>query len=83
MTEPIHTGSSEVSKGPSQRRRVLSVLPAGILAGVLVGLVGPWQLAVLSAWAVTAGAFVVRCWLRLSRFDEAETRAFATRALLR
>jgi uncharacterized membrane protein len=79
MTEPISTHGSEVLRGPSQRRRVLGVLPVGVVVGILIGLVAPWELAVLAAWAVTAGTFVVRVWARLSRFDEAETRAFATR----
>jgi uncharacterized membrane protein len=79
VTERTQAGGSQLSRGPSQRRRVFGVLPLGLFAGILVALISPWQLAVLTGWAVAAGAFLVRVWGRLSRFDEAETRAFATR----
>jgi len=78
-THSVKRAAAETAAEPSQRRRVLTVLPVGIVVGVLLAVTAPWQLAVVAAWALTAGAFVVRVWLRLSRFDEAETRALATR----
>ena len=75
----IRASDSQTSRGPSQRRRVITVLAVGLIAGVLVALVSPWQLAVLAGWVLGASTFLARVWTRVTSFDEAETRAFATR----
>ncbi len=53
-------------------------LAAGIPVGIAVAIVSAWELALLSAWCVTATAFVVSIWVRLNGADAATTRELAT-----
>jgi uncharacterized membrane protein len=64
---------------PSSRVRLITVVVLGSLAGGLVAALGPWQLAVLAGWDVSAATFIMWVWLSVGRFTPAETGAFATR----
>lgn len=64
---------------PSSRGRLITVVALGTLAGALMAALGPWQLAVLAGWDVSAVAFLTWVWLSVGRFTPAETSAFATR----
>jgi len=63
---------------PSQRRRVLTSGAIGLLCGLGVAIVAPWQLAVLAAWDVAAVIVFLRVWTRVGRFTPEQTRALAT-----
>jgi uncharacterized membrane protein len=62
----------------SQRRRVLISAAAGVVAGIGLAFVSPWQFAVLAAWDLVALLMLLRVWLRVSRFSPQETRSLAT-----
>ena len=64
--------------GQSQRRRVLTSGAAGVVAGLVVAIFGPWQLAVLVAWDVAALLMLLRVWPRVIGFTPRQTRALAT-----
>jgi uncharacterized membrane protein len=53
--------------------------PVGVLAGVLAGLAGSWQLAVLVGWDAAAIALVAPLWTFIPTFDAADTERVATR----
>jgi len=63
----------------SQRRRVLESGAVGLLVGVALVSVAPWQLAVLAGWDVVGALLLSRVWLRVGRFSADETKDFATR----
>jgi uncharacterized membrane protein len=63
----------------SQRRRVLESAAAGLVVGVALAWVAPWQLAVLTGWDAVAVIVLLRVWLRVSRFSADQTKEFATR----
>jgi uncharacterized membrane protein len=66
--------------GPeSLRRRVMSSVLIGLVAGLVSALFAPWQLAVLIGWGVVAALVVSRVWLRLRTFTPDQTRELATR----
>ena len=57
-------------------------LGAGVVVGLVLGLVVAWPSvlsAALAAWAATAGMFVAWTWLAIGTMDPEETRAHATR----
>ena len=63
----------------SARTRVLAALVLGTIAGVVAGLLLPWQAAILIAWDITAGVIVLWVYATASRFSAADTRAYAKR----
>ena len=63
----------------SQRRRVLGSAAVGLLVGLAVASVAPWQLAVLAGWDIAAVLVLSRVWFRVGRFSADQTRQFATR----
>jgi uncharacterized membrane protein len=65
--------------GQSQRRRVLGSAAVGLLIGIGLAWVAPWQLAVLAGWDVVAVLVLSRVWLRVGRFSADQTKEFATR----
>jgi uncharacterized membrane protein len=64
---------------PSERVRVLVCSAAGAVALFVSTLWGPWQLAVLIGWAVTAAALIGWIWLDIWGLDAATTRRVSTR----
>jgi uncharacterized membrane protein len=62
----------------TQRRRVLTSVGIGLVGGLVVAVVAPWQLAVLAAWDVTAMLTFVRVWAHVRRLSPMRTRALAT-----
>jgi uncharacterized membrane protein len=62
----------------SQRRRVLSSTAVGVVAGIVIAFLAPWQFAVLAAWDVVALLTILRVWARVGRFSSQQTRALAT-----
>ncbi len=52
---------------------------AGVVAAIVVAIIGPWWLIPLAAWDVTALVFVVEIWHRLLPLDSAGTAAVALR----
>lgn len=63
----------------SQRRRVLGSASVGLLVGVALAWVAPWQLAVLAGWDLVAVLVLSRVWFRVGRFSADQTKEFATR----
>ena len=63
----------------SQRRRVLESAAVGLVVGVALAWVTPWQLAVLTGWDCVAVVVLSRVWLRVGRFSVDETKEYATR----
>lgn len=63
----------------SSRLRLFIVVALGVIAGAISGWFIPWQSAVLVAWIVTAGTFLLWVWGSIGGFDADETREFATR----
>lgn len=62
---------------PANRRFVL-LAAAGIVAGVLVALVGPWQLALLAGWNAATCAYLAAVWRQIIPADGAATRQHST-----
>lgn len=62
---------------PANRRFVLLAV-AGALAGVVVALVGPWQLALLAGWNAATIAYLVAVWSEIGPADGAATRQHST-----
>jgi len=58
---------------------VLESGAVGLLVGVALVSVAPWQLAVLAGWDVVGALLLSRVWLRVGRFSADETKDFATR----
>lgn len=63
----------------SSRTRTLAVAALGAVVGVSTAAFGPWQLAVLTGWDVSAVTFLAWVWLSVRGFTPDETGAFATR----
>ena len=57
----------------------MSSAAIGVVAGLVVALVAPWQLAVLVGWDLVAALLVGRVWIRLRHFTPQQTLEFATR----
>jgi len=70
-----YTGDVTGTRRPALRRLAVSTA-AGTAMGAIVGLVGPWQLAVLLGWDASALAYVVST-LPVLRHDGAATEALA------
>jgi uncharacterized membrane protein len=60
-------------------QRLLVVVAAGLVAGVVAAFFAPWQFAVLVGWDVAAAFYVLSVWAIVSRFTPDETSALATR----
>jgi uncharacterized membrane protein len=58
---------------------VLGSASVGLLVGIALAWVVPWQLAVLAGWDVVAVLVLSRVWFRVSHFSPDETKEFATR----
>jgi uncharacterized membrane protein len=56
---------------------VVTSIAVGVPVGVGVAFVAPWQLAVLTGWAVIAALMLMRVWLTVGRFTAAQTKEFA------
>jgi uncharacterized membrane protein len=65
--------------GLSQRRRLTIGVLVGAAAGVAVGFVAPWQMAVLSGWDVAALVFVMSIWMFIPLLDGEMTSLTARR----
>jgi uncharacterized membrane protein len=61
------------------RERLLAMIGAGILVGVVVGLGGSWWYAPVAGWAAASAVYIVWVWLVISRFDGPTTRLHAKR----
>lgn len=62
---------------PAERRLVV-LAAAGIVAGTVVALVGPWQLALLAGWNAATIAYLVAVWWEIGPADGDETRRHST-----
>jgi uncharacterized membrane protein len=58
--------------------RLLVAASIGIVVGVLVMIVAPWQLAVLAGWDTVAALYVGTVWLSVGRFTPTQTETHAT-----
>jgi uncharacterized membrane protein len=58
---------------------VLGSAVVGLLVGVALAFVAPWQLAVLAGWDVVAVLVLSRVWFRVGGFSADQTKEFATR----
>ncbi len=58
---------------------MLESAAAGLIVGVTLAWVAPWQVAVLTGWDALAIVVLSRVWFRVGRFSGDETKAFATR----
>jgi uncharacterized membrane protein len=63
----------------SARTRALVAVGLGAIAGAAAAWFLPWEATILVSWDVTALITVLWVYLTASRFDAAETRAFASR----
>ena len=63
----------------SSRTRTLTVVVLGAVTGTAMAGFGPWQLAVLTGWDVSAATFLLWVWLSVRGLTPEETGAFATR----
>ena len=70
--------SMTAARTPADPRIAISAA-CGLLAGVVVAVVGPWWLVPLSAWDITSVVFLVWMWRSLWRLDAAGTAALARR----
>jgi uncharacterized membrane protein len=57
----------------------MSSAAIGLVVGLAVALVAPWQLAVLVGWDLVAALLVGRVWIRLHHFTPQQTLELATR----
>lgn len=63
---------------PSALERLLVVGGVGVVVGVGVAFIAPWQLAVLAGWDASAALFVAWVWIGVARFTPEATRRHAT-----
>ena len=61
-----------------QRQRLLIAAPLGVVAGVVISLFYPWQLAVLAGWDVAAIFVVGSVWTFVGVLDASDTERVAT-----
>ncbi|MFN2615171.1 MAG: DUF1345 domain-containing protein [Actinomycetota bacterium] len=64
---------------PHTSVRLVVSLAAGIAAGIVVAIAGPWQAAPAAGWGTTAAVYAGWVWLGVLWLDGAETSRFATR----
>ena len=69
----------DVASGPPATVRVFRAAAAGAASAIVVAIIGPWWLIPLTAWDVTALAFIVGIWYRLAPLDAAGTAEVAQR----
>jgi uncharacterized membrane protein len=65
--------------GVSAARRVVIAFAIGLLVGVSLAPLTPWQVSTILAWDAAAAIFVVWVWAEIRSRDAAGTRARATR----
>ena len=63
---------------PSERTRVLAAAMVGVVAGVSVAVVAPWQLSLLIGWDASVVTVLVWVWAGVAGLDSAETARVAT-----
>lgn len=81
--QPVRHHSSrqnlDVASGPPATVRVFRAAAAGAASAIVVAIIGPWWLIPLTAWDITALAFIVGIWYRLGPLDAAGTAELAQR----
>jgi uncharacterized membrane protein len=65
--------------GPTATVRVARAFAAGAASAIVVAIIGPWWLIPLTAWDITALAFIVGIAYRLAPLDAAGTREVSQR----
>jgi len=63
----------DAKQGVTARTRLFVAVPLGIVAGVVATAVGPWDVAPLIGWAVTAVVLLVWIWSGIVRLDADQT----------
>jgi uncharacterized membrane protein len=63
----------------SPGQRLLICAGLGLVVGVIVAFVTPWQIAILAGWNAALGAFIAWLWIGVSGMDAAATKAAAIR----
>jgi uncharacterized membrane protein len=66
-------------RDPSAVERLLLITTLGVLAGIALIFLAPWQFAVLAGWDVAGAAFVTWVWTTVGPLTPEETHAAATR----
>jgi uncharacterized membrane protein len=71
--------TDEVDKGRGlSRARMIVALAAGVVTGVVVGLLDAWHYAVIAGWAGACVVYIVWVWVKVWRLDGEQTRSHAT-----
>jgi uncharacterized membrane protein len=68
-----------VSKRGNSAIRVIVMVIAGVVAAVVVGVLGYWQFAPIVGWAVASAVYVLWVWISIYRMDDRATARHATR----
>jgi uncharacterized membrane protein len=68
--------ASHVS-GPSAARRLITAGAAGVVAAVVLGVLGPWQLIPIAFWIASALVYVAWTWLTIWPYDATQTARHA------
>ena len=66
-------------RDPSAVERLLVVATVGLLVGLVLAFLAPWQFAILAGWDSAAAAFVTWVWTSVGGLTPDETREVATR----
>ena len=69
----------DLASGPPATVRVFRAAAAGVASAIVVAIIGPWWLIPLTAWDITALAFIVGIWYRLAPLDAAGTAELSQR----
>ncbi len=59
--------------------RLVSILPFGVVAGIVTGILGAWKYAPLVGWDSVAALFSIWVWSAIAGMDSSETAAHANR----
>ncbi|MFK3670309.1 DUF1345 domain-containing protein [Leifsonia aquatica] len=71
--------TDEVQKGRAlSRPRMFVALGAGVVTGLVVGLLDAWHYAVIAGWAGACIVYIVWVWAKVWRLDGEQTRSHAT-----
>ncbi|MFF1574396.1 DUF1345 domain-containing protein [Leifsonia sp. NPDC058292] len=71
------TAETDIPRPHSTRRMVIA-FAAGVVAAVVVGMLGNWPIAATSGWAVACIVYIVWVWAIIWRFDAGKTKLHAT-----